>query len=522
MIQTHPSAASVGRSLDSQTAPLGGQAAPPFLTFPLAGLVAIIACAGPASAQSPPDTVWRYTLLPESRLIDDCDNCGRPTLSLPLRGTFDLRLLQENPLFAQYTVTNVSWFAGGDGQNAYKVTGHGRFELGGEVVLMQRMTLDLRVDNGFTNRSGAFTNDHPGVERLWPMIKTHLDETNGSPVQFYRLELVAAPLREIWFSTAHGFTPGVPLPDDKHVSGGDLVSTAGRVVKRHHELSASLGIMPVVPDLGLDAVDVLPRGETAFSIEQDIFSESLGPLHHGDVLSDRGRIVANYETLVGAFSPEPPVADQGLDALQILEGGEIYFSVENDFFSESLGRLVRKGDLLSSRGAIVKSNAELIARFSPADPKQDYGLDALHVWPSGEVWFSVENGFYGSHFEPYNRGDLLSDQGYVVYRNLDLLAPFQPLEDLADFGLDALFIVSDLGAPPSTIPAPRCAGIAPDRSSGNIRLEWNAPGRVFQMERATNLAGPWEPASPILTEPPAMDPGAMTNAPQGFYRLRQW
>jgi hypothetical protein len=203
--------------------------------------------------------------------------------------------------------------------------------------------------------------------------------------------------------------------------------------------------MPPTPDLGLDGVDLLPGGEIAFSIESDLFSETLGDLHEGDLLSDQGRVMMTYSKLITPLGPEPPPLDLGLDAADLLENGEILFSIEKDFFSESLGRSVRKGDLLSSKGFIVRSNEQLVARFQPADPKKDYGLDAIFVWPNGEVWFSVETGFYGQHFEPYNAGDLLSDQGYVVYRNLELLGAFQPLEDLADFGLDALWIVTDLG-----------------------------------------------------------------------------
>src|SRR6185503_364683 len=43
---------------------------------------------------------WHYTLLTGSELIDDCPVCGRPTFSFPLRGSFGLQLLEENPLFA--------------------------------------------------------------------------------------------------------------------------------------------------------------------------------------------------------------------------------------------------------------------------------------------------------------------------------------------------------------------------------------------------------------------------------------
>jgi hypothetical protein len=45
---------------------------------------------------------------------------------------------------------------------------------------------------------------------------------------------------------------------------------------------------------------------------------------------------------------------------------------------------------------------------------------------------------------------------------------------------------------------------------------------VFQLEKATNVLGPWLPLGPVLTEPPVVDLGALTNSPQGFYRLRQW
>ena len=470
-------------------------------------------------AESPVD--WRYTLLPSSQLVDDC-YCGRPTLLLPLRGTFDLKSQVVHPLFVRYAVTNIAWEASTGGGTAYKIRGHGWYEVGGEVAVVQTMALDLQIDNGFTNRPCSFTNSNYSPGRLWPMLQVHLDETNQAVMQFYRLDLDAAPFHELWFSTANGFTPGIWPPFTEHVSGGDLVSSTGRVVKRNHELTRQLGIMPMVPDLGLDALEMLPGGEIAFSVEDDIFSETLGPLHHGDLLSNRGRVVTAYDKLSGAFGPEPPPANQGLDAVQVLANGELYFSVEQDFFSEALGRTIRKGDLLSSLGVVIRSNEELIAQFQPADPKQDYGLDALYVWPGGEIWFSVENGFHGPHFENYGPGDLLSDQGYVVYRNLDLMQSFQPLEDLADFGLDSLFIISDADIPESSQQRPESTGVAIAPGGADLLITWKAGGRVFQLERAPSIVGPWEPISPIQPEPPVLDAGALTNAPQSFYRLRQW
>jgi hypothetical protein len=41
----------------------------------------------------------------------------------------------------------------------------------------------------------------------------------------------------------------------------------------------------------------------------------------------------------------------------------------------------------------------------------------------------------------------LSDQGYIVFRNTELLSPFAPTEAVADFGLDALAVITN--APPT-------------------------------------------------------------------------
>jgi hypothetical protein len=269
-------------------------------------------------------------------------------------------------------------------------------------------------------------------------------------------------------------------------------------------------------------VDVLPGGAVAFSIETNIFSGTAGTLHEGDVLTSTGRVIVGYANLFGVFSPMPPLADYGLDALHLTERGEVFFSVAQDFFSQGLGRMIRRGDLLSSTGAIIATNEALVARFRPANAKQDFGLDALYIWPSGEIWFSVETSFYGEHFEPYGHGDLLSDQGYVVYRNLDVVAAFQPLEDLADFGLDALFIVTDTRAFPPAPPSLRCALLGLDRPTSSVRIGWEPVGRVFQVEKAGAVTGPWKPCGPIVTEPPVRDSGALTNAAEGFYRVRAW
>lgn len=470
----------------------------------------------PASPGSASEEAWSYSLLPGSYLIDDCPPCARPTIPQPLQGKFHLRLMDENPLFSRYAVEDLSLTAGSIGGRLYKLAGGGTYTVGGELALIQSLELRVSIDDGVTNRLCLFSNTTPRVERRWPVIEATVIQTNGTFTQVYEIQLRAAPLRDIWFSSAHGMTPGIWQPPTNHLSGGDLLSSAGRVVKENADLLQRFGLKPNPSSLGLDALDVLPGGEIAFSIQADVFSESVGWLRQGDLLSNRGRIIKRNQELTAAFVQMPPAPDAGLDGVQVLDDGEIYFSIKQSFFSEALGRSIRPGDLLSDRGRVVRSNEQLVEKFRPLDPKRDFGLDAFYVWPSGEIWFSVEAGFQGQHFESYGHGDLLSDQGYVISRNLDLVGAFQPLEDLADFGLDALFILTD-AAPPA--PAPRFTRIRPSPGAG-VRLEWEGKGRVWQLLRSSTLLGPWLPASP-LTADTTFDDTPTTRNPS-FYRLHQW
>ena len=266
----------------------------------------------------------------------------------------------------------------------------------------------------------------------------------------YAYEAPLPPVPEVWFSAEVGFHAGRLDADVdnniRYISPGDLLSVRGHVVRTNHELTRHLGIMPIVPDLGLDAVVIGPRREIWFSWEEEfpqMWSETLGVwLKHGDLLSDRGYVVATNEELLARFVRQPVVTDAGLDAVARAPTRAIFFSTEEDFFSEALGVTVRHGDLLSSRGRIVRTNAQLTHNFNPMGPAlQDYGLDAVILRPWKEVWFSTEKGFTDANLGPISDGDLLSSWGYVVARNLELVERFGPIEDLDNFGLDAVNIV---------------------------------------------------------------------------------
>jgi hypothetical protein len=458
---------------------------------------------------------WAYLLLSDSSLLDDCPICDRLSIAVPSRGSFSLRLINENPVSVQYAVENIQFKAG---DRPYRVTGGGTLEIGGEVAVTLRMALQVTIDDGVTNKVCYFTNTTGTINRPWPMIDITLGQTNGTLSQDYTLRIAAAPVRDIWFSTFSGFTATTGQTSSNYVEGGDLISTSGRIVKRNSDLFTSVGAFPPVPNLGLDALDMLPGGEIAFSLGSDILSSTLGQLHHGDLLSNKGRIIRRNQDLLAAFITEPATNDVGLDAVHVLDTGEILFSIRTNVFSHGLNTTLHHGDLLSSTGSIMRTNQQLLASFHPTDTTNDYGLDAFYLWPSGEIWFSTETGFQDQVLGPVFAGDLLSDQGYIVFRNLELLGAFAPKETLTDFGLDALYIVTD-----ATPPAPSSLlAIKIGSSSESASLTWQGQGRVFQVERADAATGPFQSLSPILPGLFFEDAGTITNRAQSYYRLRQW
>jgi hypothetical protein len=350
------------------------------------------------------------------------------------------------------------------------------------------------------------------------MMDITVAQTNGTFAQVYSLRFAAAPVREIWFSTANSFKAAAGPEASNIVQGGDFMSTSGRIIKRNADLFTSVGAFPPVPDLGLDAVDILPGGEVAFSLESDTPSNTLGLLQHGDLLSTQGRILRRNQDLLAQFGLQPPAPDVGLDAVHLGDGGDILFSISTNIFSERLSVTLHRGDLLSTNGPVVRTHEQLLARFHAAKATNDYGLDALYVWPSGEIWFSTEAAFDDTVLGSISSGDLLSDQGYIVFRNLELLNAFAPTNAPSDIGLDALYVVTD-ATPPAQ--PPRLA-LQVNTAMGSAGLAWQSQGRVFQVERASNVTGPFQPLSPMLPDLSFDDPGALTNRVQSYYRLRQW
>ncbi|MFN0129811.1 MAG: hypothetical protein ACKV19_24360 [Verrucomicrobiales bacterium] len=490
-----------------------------------AGVLGLLGLLIPATtgAQSGSEP-WRYTLIHGASLTDDCPICGRPAIVLPLRGGFDLRRKDENPLFTAYAVENVEWESGYEGGPRYRLRGRGEYVIGGEVAITQQLTLKLTMDDGQEIKDVEMSSEPTPVERLWPMVLVAAKQTNGTPFQRLDVSLAAAPLHGLWFSTAHGMTSGSTPPPFEYYKASDLLTGDGRRVRSNADLTRHLGLMPVALDIGLDGVAVAPGGDLMFSSTEAAFSESLGPLGAGDLLSERGKIVRRNADLLAPFGPMPPIPEVGLDAVQAVSSTELLFSLATPIFSEKLGRTLGRGDLLSSFGTVVKSASQLLARFQPVlengGPKLDeLGLDAIYLWPSGEAWFSTEQGFQDRTLGPVRGGDLLSERGYVVWQNLDLVAPFSPLEDLADFGLDALEIITD-ALPVAS--APTITDFTVNRESGTVWLQWMGEGRFFQVLGAPSANAAFQPISPIQTETWIEHQAWWPTHPSYFFKVRQW
>lgn len=461
---------------------------------------------------------WRYRLLPDSQFLDDCIICDRPSIPWPMSGSFDLVLTAETPIGNRYRIVNVEFEAGNGSDLVYRLTGEGEYELGGEVAIRQSLALTLEVTAPSGTRIAPFTELNPAPGRRWPMFHVDADETTGSDLSTYRLQLRAAPLRELWFTTAHGMTPGNSNAVLGHIAPGDILADTGRRVRANADLLEPFGWKPGFEDTDVHSLTAGPGGQLWFSLD-DVTAPDGQRIGWGDLLADTGATIATVPELLAAFGLMPPVPDAGLDAFAVAADGARLFSLRRDVFSEGLGQTLHHGDILSDRGTVVRRFKDLVASFEPQDLDPDAGLDAFHVWPSGEIWFSTSAGFVSGTRGPIQHGDLLSEDGYVVCRNLDLVRPFSPLEDLADFGLDDIMIVTDTTPPPKPpaqlMPAPSLAG------DGAWALRWVGAGRVYQVEQATDAAGFFVPAGPLQTGQSFTVPAAPGDAPR-FFRVAAW
>lgn len=174
----------------------------------------------------------------------------------------------------------------------------------------------------------------------------------------------------------------------------------------------------------------------------------LGP---GAVLSTTGQVVATNKQLLSAFQPRLSMPmDRGLDALAIIGTNTdktIVFSTNRSFYSNTLKRTISDGDLITNKGELIATNADLLAAFSPKG--SNFGLDAAFVRSTtgtsgAEIWFSTDRSFYSNTLSTWvGAGDIVSNRGTIVAKSSDLLAAFSPKGDASSIGIDSLFVRQD-------------------------------------------------------------------------------
>lgn len=281
-----------------------------------------------------------------------------------------------------------------------------------------------------------------------------------------------ADCADLGFSTEEDFVTQGPTPADGNpiISDGDLLGPFGRICARNRDLLAAFAATAPLPDLGLDAADVISidPGLVAFSTELD---DPAGQFTAGDLLTTAGAVIPNV-ALLAAFGTQ---GDLGLDGVHLVgdtrtiiefldyaqEKGrdfwvqnpralpeilkerqiDLWFSTEGTGMAAD-GSVFLDGDLLSAaNGTIVLANGDLLAPPVPAglpDRGVDFGLDAVSTDCLGDrttLGLSTEIG-YQNRTTSFTDGDVLAFGGAVVKTNWDLVGPFEPRARM--LGLDAL------------------------------------------------------------------------------------
>lgn len=132
-----------------------------------------------------------YRLSKESTLLDDCLICGRPSIELPLEGTFLLTLENIGDVTDWYRVAAVDLHTT---DRQYLVSGSGSYltRLGvGGVIDTQSLSLEVAINGeaGIKLESGEAK-----VEVALPALDIQVEEQTSSQVRVFTLHLIAMPV----------------------------------------------------------------------------------------------------------------------------------------------------------------------------------------------------------------------------------------------------------------------------------------------------------------------------------------
>jgi hypothetical protein len=113
----------------------------------LLSLVLTVAFSPLPAMATHPEAYLRYELSEASTYTVGCyDPCDCAiSLPMPVKGFFELRPLESNPLMQTFEVSSVRWTVP-RGTESFEVLGCGTYTVGGEFAVTQRLELDLLVE----------------------------------------------------------------------------------------------------------------------------------------------------------------------------------------------------------------------------------------------------------------------------------------------------------------------------------------------------------------------------------------
>ena len=122
-------------------------------------------------------------------------------------------------------------------------------QVGGEVALVQDLSLTLQINDGFTNSVCLFTNAQAQVKSPWPEIQTQADQSNGTFLRLYRLKLHAAPVPQFRSVTIVTSTASLRLEWESY--GGGFVAERAPAVDGPYSAITSNVTAQAFEDVGV-------------------------------------------------------------------------------------------------------------------------------------------------------------------------------------------------------------------------------------------------------------------------------
>ena len=223
----------------------------------------------------------QYSLYSTANLGYGCDGpCACPFVTTgPLSGSFTFYRTSVDPLYTHYELLNILWHypVSGTGKIA-TVTGHGTYDIGGEVAIMQRMQLDVVTDGVLAQH---FDSGLVPARNIFPAIDVDVRLAVNVCIDSV-LHVVAGP----------GGTESVPP----------------------NEPAMRLTASPNPTRAGADVVLSLPEAQTGDVTVLNVAGQSVAVIAHGTIPAGESR---RPRRVLGACAARDAHGDAGLRAVQI-------------------------------------------------------------------------------------------------------------------------------------------------------------------------------------------------------------